>query len=257
MLSASRAARSALLAASLLLVAGTSLAAGIEGLQINAGVVGNPLMQMTITDVLLQQRIDAGDLTLSQSGDQITLSGSTTLLMGAWSFELQSISFDPDPFVSFVGGLTNLLGVAQDFFVTTIVPIAPPVVPSSLMGGSTTLSYGDANFSATGGLTNVTGGASGYAGLIDGLEALSMLNAFNLTPAFAGQTTSVSETQGLPGPTLPGPAGNVSIGITNRSNLSSLDQATWNSTFIIEAVPEPGTALLLGMGLIVLAVRRR
>lgn len=238
------------------LSAAPASADGINGLGFLVGVVDGP--QMQITDQMIQARIDAGLMTLTENANgTLTLSGGTWTMPGVWEFSLNAMTFDPDPFVSQVGGLTNLGGVAADFFITTSIPVVP-VVPSSLIGGSSVLTYGDANFSGTGGLTNPTGGASGYAGLIDGAEVLPLLAAFSLTPLFPGDATqSVSGVAGLPGPTIPGPAAALTIGITNRFNLSSLDQATWNSTFIVEPIPEPGTGILLGLGLLAVGVVRR
>ena len=236
------------------LVPGFAGAAGITGLSISAGIEGNPAMQMTITDTMIQGRIDAGELVLSNNPDgTITLAGDTSFGMGAWSLDLSEITFDPDPIISIVGGLTNLTGATQDFFVAASIPVIPPVLPTSLIGGSTVLSYLDANLDGLGGMSNNTLGDAGFGGLIDGIEELSLLAAFNLVPI----ADSDSETLGLPGPTIPGPAANATIGVVNRFSLSAGDQATYNSVFQVEPIPEPGTAALLGLGLVAFGWVRR
>jgi hypothetical protein len=192
------------------------------------------------------------------SGDTVTFMNGSLTMMGMWEWTWTSITLDQDPFVSMVGGFTNLGGVAQDFIFAVSTPIAP-ALPSTLYGGSTTVTYADANFDGLGGLFNDSSGNPGYTGTIDGSGVLNMLLSLSLTPDFAGQTKSApTETQGLPGPTIPGPAANSTIGILHRFNLSPADQATYNSTFIV-VVPEPGTIALvaLGLGGLTLFGRRR
>lgn len=228
-----------------------SFQAGVEG-----GTLGVDLMN--ITSSMIQGQIDGGTATAVDNGDgSYTVTGLSFMMASNWSLDISTLTLDPDPFVSFVGGFTNLAAAAQDFILSTVLPVAP-LAPSTLIGGSTIVTYADANFDAMGGLTNSTGGGAGYSGTIDGSNALNMLAAFSLTPAFAGDATQfATETQGLPGPTLPGPAAAATIGITHRFNLSSNDQATFNSTFQVVVVPEPATGLLLSLGLVAVATLRR
>jgi hypothetical protein len=221
-----------------------------------AGVQGGG--GMTITNAMIQEQIDNGTITVSENGGVTTLTGGSFTMDGMWQLDITSITLDPDPFISFVGGFTNISGFSQNYIFSASLGILP-VLPNSLIGGSTIVTYGDANFDGLGGLTNSTLGGAGYSGTVDGSNALDMLAAFALAPLFPGDSTQfASQVLGLPGPTIPyGPA-LLTIGITHRFNLSSQDQATFNSTFIVEAiVPEPTTALLLGFGLVAMGVARR
>jgi len=201
---------------------------------------------------------------LSASSESIVLpddnGGTAVLLNGSYTTDVFSISwdrieFDPDPFVNFVGGFTNLLGAAADFTFTTITPILP--LASTLIGGATAVTVADANFDGTATLTNILGMA-GYSGTIDGANALNLLDPFSLSAPFTGGVATHSESAGLPGPTIPDGAVVATIGITHRFTLTGGDNATFNSTFqVIDPIPEPSTALLLGLGLVALGAARR
>jgi hypothetical protein len=135
------------------------------------------------------------------------------------------------------------MGAPMDFTFATMSPVAP--LPSSLIGGSTIVTIQDANFDGAATLKNITG-LPGYSGTIDGANALDLLFPFSITappPGFA------SESAGLPGPTIPDGPIAAFIGITHRFNLTSLDNATFNSTFQV-VVPEPSSMVLAGLGVL-------
>jgi hypothetical protein len=177
------------------------------------------------------------------------MNGSMTMA-GMWEWSWTSIQLDRDPFVSFAGGFNNVSGMAQDFVFSTSTPIAPALA-STLYGGSTNVTYVDPDLSG-GALTIDSSSNPAYTGTIDGTGTLDMLAALNITVS----GTNAVETQGLPGPTIPGGAANSTIGILHRFNLTAGDQATFNSTFQV-VLPEPGSFALLALGLGSLALLRR
>jgi hypothetical protein len=216
----------------------------------SAGPQGSAMM---VTAMMLES--NSASVVENPDGSVTFMNGSMTMA-GMWEWEWTSITLDPDPIVSFVGGFTNISGMAQDFVFSTSTPISPALA-STLYGGSTIVTYADSDFSGTGGLTNDTSSNPAYIGTIDGAAALNMLVSLGLAPLFPGDATqSASQTLGLPGPTIAGGAANSTIGILHQFNLSAGDSATFNSTFQV-VVPEPGTFALLAIGLSGLALHRR
>jgi hypothetical protein len=218
----------------------------------SAGPEGNTT---DITAMMLQNA--SSSTTVSTDGTSVTFMNGTMTMTDMWMWSWDSITVDEDPNVSFVGGFTNISTMTQNFTFSISTPIAPALA-STLYGGSTSVTYGDADNSGSGGLSNDSSNHPAYIGTIDGSGVLNMLTSLNLTPAFAGDTTqSASEFQGLPGPTLSGPAATSTIGILHQFSLSAGDQATFNSSFQVAAVPEPGTIVLFATGLGGLVLRRR
>ncbi len=172
----------------------------------------------------------------------------------AYTLRWWDMEFNTDPFISGNSAVTNNTGVTQTFTLLFTLPIAPPVTPSSLMGGSTGYTVTDANFSGAALLSTVSPGTSLYAGRIDGVDVLPLYpDLTTLAVASAGMSNSMNTSAGLPGPTIPGPAALASIGIKHHFTLSPGDEASFTSFFIV--VPEPGTLALLLLGGVLL--RRR
>jgi len=173
---------------------------------------------------------------------------------GHWTLDYDVV-VKPDPFMNAAYALTNPSNSTQIYNLLTTVPIAPPIVPSSLMGGSTGGSLTDANFDGIGTAATIGPGTSFYAGQIDGVSVLPLYSDPNSwSVLFPGQTVNIPATSaGLPGPTIPGPAVLASIGILHQFSLTPGDVVGITSFFVV--VPEPASLVLLAVG--ALALRRR
>lgn len=216
------------------------------------GIAGPESDTVAITAMMLDN---------SSAATVINPNGSVTFMdgmmaMSGWEWTWESITLSQNPSVSFVGGFGNTSGSANDFVLGISTPIAPSL-GKTLYGGSTNLTFGDADFDGSGGLSLNAALDPAYVGTIDGIGVLDLLGSLSLAPTFAGDTTqSAVDVQGLPGPTIAGPAANSSIGIVHSFNLSAGDQVTYNSTF--QVVPEPGSVFgLLSLGIVFGIVRTR
>jgi hypothetical protein len=204
------------------------------------GTAGPMMTPMTITAQDLVEH--SGSWVEDLETGAVTFSTGSMMMMNMWLLEWDEIILDPDPSVAFVGAFTNLSGSTQNFIFSISTPISPALL-SSTYGGSTSVTVGD---TGTDGATLASPmGQPGYAGTIDTANQLLLLNPFSL-PAGPGGTNSLTQSNGLYA-TIPGPPVNSTIGITHRFSLTTLDNATFNSTFNV--IPEPATIALIATGL--------
>ncbi len=155
------------------------------------------------------------------------------------------ISAKADPFIN--GGLvfvnTGAATVSFDLIIT--LPVNPAVLPSSLMGGSVA---GGLTTDGDGGTLSSFGGDPVWAALIDGNQVQTLLNdPFAVSLPGFGSIGILPEAFGMPIPSMAGPAVNDTIGIRLRFTLSSGDQASFSTVFIVEAIPAPAGLAVLGM----------
>jgi len=218
-----------------------------SGLDVNWTVNGSTAPFGTATNTCAP---GSGGPDVTQCVGNYTWSGATF----TWD-----VSSDPDPFVNAVFGFTNNTAFVQTYVLTTTLPIAPPIPGGTLMGGSSQITINDSNGNGVATVASVGAGSS-YTAQIDGVDVATLHGpAFSLSApgAFLGNTANASF--GLPGPSAPGPAALVSIGIRHHITLTPGDSVTLNSNFVV-VVPEPVTGALLGLGVAGLAAfgsRRR
>lgn len=215
----------------------------------------------------LRVDFDGGTWLASSQPQSFTISerqneqGKTIFMVeGAWSansFDVEwSIEFDPDPFISnaFVQ-LANPMPSTQDFQITVIAPLAPPLAGPTVMTGSVSGFVGDGNGAldifGNGATVETFGGLPYYEALVDGATVATLYDDPQTHTAGLNLTSDI-DMMSFVG--VPGPAANFTFGIRNNFRLTAGDNAGFTSTFLI--VPAPGaTGLLVLAG--AMAMRRR
>jgi len=154
--------------------------------------------------------------------------------------------------------LTNNTGMTQTVTITTMIPVFPAILPSSVMGGSAS---GTLTTNGDGGtMSNVNGADPMYRALIDGVAVGGIADLLNFDSSVSvagfGSGSTGFEDFGTPIPSAPGPAVLNSIGITLQFDLTDGDAVSWTSVFVVNVVPTPGAGALFGLAGFA-AIRRR
>jgi hypothetical protein len=177
---------------------------------------------------------------------------------GGATLSWHNVGIDFDPFMSASVNVVNNTAFTQTYTLIFTMPIGSPIIGGSLIGGSVQGGITDSNPDGIGILSTAGPGTAMYYGRIDGANVLPLLSdVTTLTVPFAGGSNSTNTSAGLPGPTIPGPNANTSIGIEHEFTLTAGDTATFSSFFRVESAPEPTGLSLLAVGALFVAVRRR
>jgi hypothetical protein len=191
------------------------------------------------------------------AGDTFTCQGNDfnmgDMTLNSWSFTL-----DTDPVITGTTVVTNNTGFTQQFTMIFNLPVAS-IPGGTLVGGS--IQGGVTDNNGDGATLSTVAASSFYAALIDGATVQTLYNHLNTVTAAAFLSGNLPNLAfGTPIPSQPGPpVGPVpsTIGIRLDFTLTPGDSASFTSNFVVVPVPEPGTALLMVLGLGVLAARRR
>jgi hypothetical protein len=230
-----------------------SLAASqASALELTVGFEGNPDSFQTMTDAMM-------GLGCSPAGGngQLSCSG-TDFDNGGWTVTDWNIFADPDPTISNTFGVSNNTASTQSFLVSVVLPVTVAFGPPSLIKGS--IQGGATDVNGNGVTLSSTTGFSMYEAFIDGVSARTLLDddpqSFANAAAFGSVNVALSD-YGIPVAEVTALATTTNIQLDIRFDLTPGDIASFTAVFNVEPVPEPGTALLMGLGLAGLAAGRR
>ncbi len=227
---------------------------------LGVAAAGFPLRSAMITQPVPEASISVGGQAVDTSGLTITydptakLGSITGLLAGPDWLLAVNVQTNPDPFVLYSLSAVNLgLGpLAFSFTFTTPLLLGP---------------YGQATSSFNGNMTDLLGdGVS-----ISGIGQSALLNGVTV-PAVQLGPFSCSADPNVPGTVSPCPAGPgfgpstggvpaafySTFGTSINFTVSASDQAVFNGSVVLDAasIPEPTSAVLVGLGLLCAAGSR-
>jgi len=188
--------------------------------------------------------------TYDEQNDEYTVHGGWTS-SGNWSATWDFV-LEIDPFVSSSFNLNNPNVGAQTYSVVVTLPTGFFGGPT-VMTGSTSGSILDAD-GVGGAIAETPVGGAFYRAQIDGADAHVEYPFYSAVAAPGAGTANLPTINWGP---LPGPGIAANMGIRNDFTLSGKDTFQMVSTFLVNAIPAPGSIAVIGLAGLGVARRRR